>query len=407
MDAPSPAEPPRKRVGDRLEEAIEHRADVPGELARGELELEAEPESRGGNLRRTIFWLAVSGVSLYLVAPSVIAVFGSWRRIEQLSIPWLGAMAALQAAALACMWAVQFLALRKARWQPVIASQLAGNALAKVAPGGGAMGGALQYRMLVEAGLPAGSVVSGLTAANLLLFGVVLALPVLAIPAILRGGVERDLLNAALAGLAVFVLLFVAGVVLLSSDRPLLWLGRQIQRARNRLRRKSEPLRELPERLVRERDRILRTLGPRWKRALAAALGRWAFDFGCLLSALHALGASPRPGLVLLAFCAAQVLAQIPLTPGGLGFVEAGLSATLTLAGVAAGTAVVATFVYRLFAYWLQLPLGLVGLALQRAPVASARRARTDPPEKSPARGDDTPAPGADHPAVTKREEHP
>ena len=69
---------------------------------------------------------------------------------------------------------------------------------------------------------------------------------------------------------------------------------------------------------------------------------------------------------MLLAFCAAQVLAQIPLTPGGLGFVEAGLTATLTLAGVPAGTAVVATFAYRLFAYWLQLPLGLLGLALQR-----------------------------------------
>ena len=82
---------------------------------------------------------------------------------------------------------------------------------------------------------------------------------------------------------------------------------------------------------------------------------------------------------MLLAFCAAQVLAQIPLTPGGLGFVEAGLSATLTLAGVPAGTAVVATFAYRLFAYWLQLPLGLLGLALQRAPAATARRERMDP----------------------------
>ena len=34
---------------------------------------------------------------------------------------------------------------------------------------------------------------------------------------------------------------------------------------------------------------------------------------------------------MLLAFCAAQVLAQIPITPGGLGFVEAGLTGTLTL----------------------------------------------------------------------------
>ena len=379
MDDTSPADPRRRRVGDRLEEAIEHRADVPGELARGERELEAEPAKGHGSLRRTIFWLAVSAVSLYLVAPSVIAALGSWQQIERLSPAWLAAMAALQAATLFCLWALQLLALRKARWQPVIASQLAGNALAKIAPGGGAMGGALQYRMLVAAGLPPAGVVSGLTAANLLVFGVVLALPVLAIPAILRGGVERDLLNAAIAGLVVFVLLFAAGVALLSSERRLRWVARQIQRARNRLRRRAEPLRGLPDRLVGERDRIVGTLGPRWKRALAAALGRWMFDFGCLLAALRALDSVPRLGLVLLAFCAAQVLAQIPLTPGGLGFVEAGLSATLTLAGVGAGTAVVATFAYRLFSYWLQLPLGLVGLALQRNP-AKQHRAQITPP---------------------------
>src|SRR3954452_16115299 len=378
MPAPH-AEVPGPRVGDRLERAIEHRADVPAELARGERELEADPEQRSGSLRRTIFWLAVSAVSLYLVAPSIIAALGSWRQIERLSPAWLAAMAALQAGALVCLWVLQWLSVRGARWQPVIASQLAGNALAKMAPGGGAMGSALQYRMLVETGAPRGPVVSGLTAANLLVFGIVLALPVLSLPAILRGGVQRDLLNAAVAGLAVFVVLFAAGVLVLSSERPLRWIGRQVQRVRNRLRRRAEPRRRLPTRLVAERDRIVGTLGPRWKRALAAALGRWAFDFGCLLAALRALDALPRVGLVLLAFCAAQVLAQIPLTPGGLGFVEAGLTATLTLAGVPAGTAVVATFAYRLFAYWLQLPLGLVGLALQRAPVASAKRARSDP----------------------------
>src|SRR3954449_1720223 len=260
------AEVPRPRVADRLERAIEHRADVPAELARGERELEADPERRTGSLRRTIFWLAVSAVSLYLVAPSLIAAFGSWRQIERLSVAWLAAMAALQAAALACLWILQWLSLRTARWQPVIASQLAGNALAKIAPGGGAMGSALQYRMLVETGVPRGEAVSGLTAANLLIFGVVLALPVLSIPAILRGGVKRDLLNAAGAGLAVFVLLFVAGVLVLSSERPLRWVGAVIQRVRNRLRPKAEPLRRLPARLVDERDRIVDTLGPRWKR---------------------------------------------------------------------------------------------------------------------------------------------
>ena len=135
---------------------------------------------------------------------------------------------------------------------------------------------------------------------------------------------------------------------------------------RNRLRRRARPLEELPERLLRERDRILDALGSDWWRALLAASGRWGLDLACLVAALHALGSLPRLGLVVLAFCAAQLLAQIPLTPGGLGFVEAGLTGTLALAGVPAGDAVVASFAYRLCSYWLQIPLGLVGLALGR-----------------------------------------
>jgi uncharacterized protein (TIRG00374 family) len=379
VDAGSRPEAPAGRLGDRLERAIEHHADVAGELERGEQQLDKQPPGWPRRLLRTAFWLGVSGVSLYLVAPSVIDTFGSWRQIERLSLAWLGAMAALQVAALACTWALQWLSLHEARWQPVIASQLAGNALAKIAPGGGAMGGALQYRMLVAAGLAPAAIVAGLTAANLLGFAVVLALPLLSIPAILRGGVEHDLLSAAVIGLVALVLLFAAGAVLLTSDRPLLWLGRVIQRVRNRLRRRAEPLHELPQRLVAQRDQIIGTLGPRWKRALAAALGRWAFDFACLLAALKALDALPRPGLVLLAYCAAQVLTQIPLTPGGLGFVEAGLSATLTLAGVPAGAAVVATFAYRLFSYWLQLPFGLLGLGLNVRPARS--QGRPDAPQ--------------------------
>jgi len=265
----------------------------------------------------------------------------------------------LQAATLACLWALQRLALRNPPWPAVILSQLAGNALSKIAPGGGAMGAALQYRMLVQSGVAKNAVATALTAANLLVFAVVLALPVLAIPAFIRGGVSRDLLEVAVIGLAVFFVLSVLGTVLIASDGPLAWLGRVIQRARNALRRKSEPLRELPQRLIRERDRIVGVVGPRWKRALVQAVGRWAFDYATLLAALAAVGAHARPSLVLLAFCGAQVLAQIPITPGGLGFVEAGLTAMLTLAGVSAGDAVLATFAYRLISYWLPLPVGL------------------------------------------------
>jgi len=350
-----------ERIGDRLERAVELRADVEHEIERGQVE-----EPAGRSLRRTLIWLTITGISLYLVAPSLLEVLGSWEDIDRLAPAWLAGMALLQGASLACLWELQRLSIHTREWYPVIASQLAGNALARVAPGGGAVGAALQYKMLVQAGIERARAVAGLTAANLLTFGVVLALPVLTIPTLIRGGVDASLVEATVLGLVVFGALFAVSAVLLAFDAPLAWVGMTIQRVRNRLRRRSPPLVGLAYRLLLERDRILATLGPRWKRALAATVGRWAFDYGTLLAALAAVGSTPRPALVLLAFCAAQVLAQIPVTPGGLGFVEAGLTATLALAGVGAGAAVLATFAYRLFQYWLPLPLGLVGVTMQR-----------------------------------------
>jgi uncharacterized protein (TIRG00374 family) len=368
-EAPSPRAPedgpmsvaPRRRVGDRVERAIEDRADVEHAIERGE----AQQPPRSRVVRRAL-WLGITAVSLYLVAPSLLDVFGSWEELNRFGAGWLAAMAALQLATLACLWALQHVALRARGWYAVITSQLAGNALSKIAPGGGAVGAALQYRMLVQSGLPPAATVAGLTAVSLLVFAAVLALPVLAVPAIIRGAVNQSLVQATIVGAVVFVALFAAGAVCVASDRPLRWVGRIVQRVRNRLRRHAEPLTGLPSRLVRERDRILGTLGPRWKRALLATVGRWAFDYATLVAALAAVGSRPRPALVLLAFCAAQILAQIPITPGGLGFVEAGLTAMLKLAGVPAGAAVLATFAYRLFSYWLPLPLGAIGFVAHR-----------------------------------------
>jgi uncharacterized protein (TIRG00374 family) len=56
----------------------------------------------------------------------------------------------------------------------------------------------------------------------------------------------------------------------------------------------------------------------------------------------------------------------VPFTPGGLGFVEAGLVGTLTLAGVPAAQALTATLLYRLAAYWLPIPAGGVAYLLFR-----------------------------------------
>ena len=361
-----------RSIGDRVEHAISERADP--DLER---ELEASDktppdETSGRRVRRTAIALALTGVSLYLVAPSLLDVLGSASELNRIDPVWFAAMAALQVLSLACLWEVQRAALADPPWPPVIESQLAGNALSKIAPAGGAVGAALQYRMLVESGASRGRVATAITAVNLLTFAVVLALPLMALPAFLRGSVERDLLEATLIGVAVFAVLLGVGIALLAFDEPLRWLGERIQAIRNRLRRGSDPLTGLPERLRRERDRLLAALGPHWRRALAATVGRWAFDYLTLLAALAAVGSTPSPALVLLAFCAAQVLALVPATPGGLGFVEAGLTATLALAGVGAGDAVLATLAYRLFSYWLPLPAGLAAFALHKRRLAAA-----------------------------------
>ena len=60
------------------------------------------------------------------------------------------------------------------------------------------------------------------------------------------------------------------------------------------------------------------------------------------------------------------MLAQVPVTPGGLGVVEAGLTGTLALAGVPAAAAAVATLAYRLVSYWLPLPAGAVAWVVHR-----------------------------------------
>jgi uncharacterized protein (TIRG00374 family) len=310
---------------------------------------------------RRVVLLVVTAVSLYLVGPAILDVFSSWDEVSGLDPFLLQLIVIAAGASFACQWALLRITLRERRWTNVVTSQLAATAASRVVPGGGAAGTALQYSMVVRGGVAPATAASGLTAASLLITGTVFALPALALPAVLGGGgIDRDLARAAWAGAGAIVLLVGAGFAILRWDSPLRWSGRLVEAVSNRLRRKREPSHGLPERLLDERDLIRDVLTSSWIEALLLTAGRWAFDYAALLLALAAVDAHPAPSAVLLAFCVAQALALIPLTPGGLGFVEAGLTGTLALAGVASGPAVVATLAYRLAVYWLPLPAGAV-----------------------------------------------
>jgi uncharacterized membrane protein YbhN (UPF0104 family) len=320
-----------------------------------------------GALTRRGLLLAVTAVSLYLLAPALLEVFGAFDELGEISPLWFPVMVALQVGSYACMWGIQRLAVRAERWGPVVTSQLASNAFGRVVPGGVAASGAVQYAMLVRAGVPTAAAASGMTASSLLLFGTLLALPLLALPAIIGGvAVDPHLAKAALGGALLFVLMVALGTACVIWDRPLEVLGRAAQATINRLRPAHVPVNGLPERLLRERDIVLRVLGSEWWEALLLAAGRWVLDYLTLIAALYALGVEPRPSLVLLAFCAAQLLGNLPFTPGGVGFVEAGLTGFLALAGVGAGAAVVATLAYRLVSFWLPIPAGAVAAVIHR-----------------------------------------
>ena len=318
-------------------------------------------------MARRIAGLVVCALVLYGVAPAVLNVLDAWPQVVDIEPYWFAAMIAAQVASWAGMWLLQRLAVDARSWWPVVTSNLAAGALGRVVPGGAAAAGALQFRMLVQAGVPPSLAGLGIGVASIVLLAALAALPVLALPPVLLGlAVPERLGQAAVGGVALFLALLGVGAVLMAGDRPILAVGRAAVRIGRRVRPRHPPADDLPERFRVQRDLVRRALGARWWEAVAGAAGRWVFDWVTLLTALAAVGQHPRPSLVLLAFCAAQLLAQIPITPGGLGVVEAGLTGTLALIGVPPAAAAVATLAYRLISYWLALPAGGVAWLVHR-----------------------------------------
>jgi uncharacterized membrane protein YbhN (UPF0104 family) len=304
--------------------------------------------------------VAVSGLVIYLLLPKLTQVLASWPRLAGVVPAWMVLALAAEAASFTCYFGLQRLALRTSAWFAVVTAGLTGNAVSGILPGGSAAGAALQFEMLSAAGLDSDSTVSGLAAISLINTAALLALPLLALPAMLAGiAISPGLLHAGLVGIAGFVLLAAASAVILNADWPLRGLGRAVQSLHNNVfARHRQPLTGLDKRFLADRDSIREVLGRQWRQALLLTTGRIGFDFGCLLGALRATGAHPQPSLALLAYAAVGIVALIPLTPGGLGVVEASLASLLVLAGVPSSSAFVATLAYRLFAYWLPVLAG-------------------------------------------------
>jgi uncharacterized protein (TIRG00374 family) len=310
--------------------------------------------------------LLVAGVSLYLLLPQVLDVFSSWPQLRGIDPLWLGLAVLFEALSFISLWTLQRIAIGTHSWFAVGTSQLAANAAGSIVPGGGAAASAVQYGMLVRAGIRGNRVASGLAASAAATTAAIFALPVVALLAGLgEVAAPAGLRKIAYIGGGAFVLLAVGVVVAFAWDKPVLAAGRAARAAAGWVKQRDR-LEDLPERLLVQRDGIRSAVAAHPVVAGLSALGKWGFDYLALICVLQGLAIHPAPAAVLLAYAAAALLALIPLTPGGLGFVEAGLTGLLVLAGVGAGDAAAATLAYRLVSYWLPLPVGLVGYWLGR-----------------------------------------
>jgi uncharacterized membrane protein YbhN (UPF0104 family) len=323
--------------------------------------------SRRSKFAKRAILLAVTAVSIYLVIPSLSATFSSWPELQRLREGSLLIMTGLTVLSLISFWILLGLCLRSKAWVLMATSQLASAAIARILPGGSATATAVQYRLLSDAGVPATTVGTGLTVATLLNFAVLFALPVFAVPAILTGApIDSALVSGAIAAAISFVGAAIIGGLFLLWDRPLIALGNVIDAIAARFGKDGADTAPRAERLVDARDLIRSHLATTWYRVVLASFGKWGFDYLTLVMAVRGVGHDDTSSVLLLAFVTASVLGRIPLTPGGLGFVEAGLTGTLVLAGLSAGDAATATLAYRLVSYWLPIPVGALAYGFHR-----------------------------------------
>jgi non-canonical purine NTP pyrophosphatase (RdgB/HAM1 family) len=234
--------------------------------------------------------------------------------------------------------------------------QLSTLALSHCVPGGSAVGYSLGYRLLLRSGVSttdAGFALAtqGLGSAVVLNAIFLLAL-IVSIPLY---GFQPAYLTVAIIG--VLLLAFLAGLVVLftKGDERAARLVRTIGAKVPFL--EPETLPRLFARLV-ERVRELSTDRRRLGESVTFASTNWLFDMASLFVFVGAFGRWVNPVALVIAYGAANIAAAIPLTPGGLGVVEATVSGILVGFGTPRTIAIWGVIGWRLVNFWLPIPVG-------------------------------------------------
>lgn len=337
-------------------------------------------EARKRALVRTLKVMATV-VVVYFIFLSIPGLRRAVGQLSEVNPPLLAVGLVLQLLALFCYSLMTRAALGPAGHHlsnmRLFRIQLATRSLASLVPGGSAAGSALGYRLLTLSGVAgpdAGFALAtaGLSSAvvlnGILWFGLVVSIPLRGVNPLYGSAAIAGVILMGLAGAIVFGLMEGQG----RAERFLRWVARRLRLDDERVGRAVRHVASRLEDLASDRQLLVRVGG--W------ALANWLLDAASLWVFLRAFGGSvPIDGLIV-AFGLANVLAVIPLTPGGLGIVEGVYVPVLVGFGLTRATAVVGVVSYRIAQFWFPIVLGgLAYLSLRVGPWSIERRDRLTP----------------------------
>ncbi|MGD2051054.1 MAG: YbhN family protein [Acidimicrobiia bacterium] len=249
--------------------------------------------------------------------------------------------------------------------QAAVANQ-ASTAIANTLPGGGALGVGVTYAMYSSWGFGSEAFALSALVSGVWNNFVKLGMPVVALVLLaVFGDVNAALVTASLAGMAVLVGAVVLFGLMLRSERLAQRIGEALGRIVSRFRAllRKPPVRTWGAAARRFRTDTRDLLKDRWFGLTVATLISHISLYLVLLVALRHVGVSEAEVSwvrVLAAFAFVRLISALPVTPGGLGVVELGYAAALSI-GVDAATRaqiVAAVLVFRFITYALPIPLG-------------------------------------------------
>jgi uncharacterized protein (TIRG00374 family) len=242
----------------------------------------------------------------------------------------------------------------------------ASTALSNVMPGGDAVGVATAWAMLRRWGFERGTITLAAIAFSVWNQLVNVAFPILAVVALALGGERLAVLGPA-AVIGTLALIAVIGLfaVALRGDNQARLVGDRAASVAGlflRILRRSKP-RGWGGGLSRFRSQAIVLLRRRWFPLTAATIAGHLTVFLVLLVSLRAVGVESSQVSVAEAFAAwslVRLLTAVPITPGGVGVVELGLTGALVALGGPQVPVVAAVLIYRFLTFIPPIPIGLV-----------------------------------------------